>query len=240
MNTVVKTESGQVLDMIGSALVSKDIDVEKMERLFDLHERFMKQQKEAEFNAAMNAVQGEVPAIMRNCENNHTRSRYANMEAVNKAVVPCYQKEGLSLSFGTEETESKDVIRIVCDVLHRNGHSKRYTYDSPLDGAGAQGKANKTPTQAAGSAITYGRRYLTAMIFNLTIGDDDDGNGNRVVKDTINEEQIKQIDTLLDKWGGNYKNFCAHFGVSHHHDLLKVRFGEVVSVLEKKIAEKEQ
>ena len=33
-----------------------------------------------------------------------------------------------------------------------------------------------TKTHAAGSALTYGQRYLLKMIFNIAIGSDDDGN----------------------------------------------------------------
>lgn len=45
----------------------------------------------------------------------------------------------------------------------------------PADGKGAKGGDVMTKTHAAGSAMSYGQRYLLKMIFNLAVGDDDDG-----------------------------------------------------------------
>jgi hypothetical protein len=47
----------------------------------------------------------------------------------------------------------------------------------PADGKGARGNDVMTKTHATGAAITYGKRYLLGMIFNLAVTRDDDGNG---------------------------------------------------------------
>lgn len=61
---------------------------------------------------------------------------------------------------------------------HVGGHCKRYEGDFPLYKAGAKGNDNKTAIQATGSTFSYARRYLTYLIFNLTVADEDtDGNG---------------------------------------------------------------
>jgi hypothetical protein len=46
----------------------------------------------------------------------------------------------------------------------------------PIDTKGARGGDVMTRTHATGSAYTYGKRYLLIGMFNLAIGDDDDGN----------------------------------------------------------------
>src|SRR5690606_15862485 len=47
----------------------------------------------------------------------------------------------------------------------------------PADGKGAKGGDVMTKTHAAGSAMSYGQRYLLKLIFNVAIGEnDDDGN----------------------------------------------------------------
>jgi hypothetical protein len=49
----------------------------------------------------------------------------------------------------------------------------------PADGKGARGNDVMTKTHAAGSAMSYGMRYLLKLIFNVAVGVDldDDGNG---------------------------------------------------------------
>ena len=72
-------------------------------------------------------------------------------------------------------------------------------------------------THAGGSALSYAKRYLLLMIFNVTIGDpgrasDDDGNsagGNN----TITDKQAAELIKLLDDAGGDKRKFCEAMGV---------------------------
>ena len=68
-------------------------------------------------------------------------------------------------------------MRVLCYVSHSAGHTRTYQCDMPSDGKGAKGNDVMTKTHAAGSAASYGMRYLLKMIFNIAIGEDDtDGN----------------------------------------------------------------
>src|SRR5690606_25050529 len=91
-------------------------------------------------------------------------------------IVPVYTSHGLALSFDTADSPLEGHVRVVCRVTHTGGHAQVYTHDNPLDLTGIGGKVNKTATHGRGSAITYARRYLTLLIFNLRTGQDDDGN----------------------------------------------------------------
>src|SRR6202030_1307723 len=79
-------------------------------------------------------------------------------------------------TFDTDDAPLPEHVRIICDVSHPDGHSRRYHLDMPVDGKGARGGDVMTKTHAMGSGITYGKRYLLGMIFNLAIVKDDDGN----------------------------------------------------------------
>jgi hypothetical protein len=59
---------------------------------------------------------------------------------------------------------------------HVSGATRRYQIDMPIDTKGARGGDVMTRTHATGSAFSYGKRYLLIGMFNLAIGDDDDGN----------------------------------------------------------------
>lgn len=185
-NAIQKTEQvGQVVSIndsaalmtaVARAAADPHVDVEKMERLFAMHERMADRQAEQAYADAMTAAQRAMPMIGKDRQNTQTNSSYATLDKINQRIAPIYTAEGFSLSFDTDASPLPGHVRVVCRVLHSGGHSKTYNYDSPLDDAGIAGKINKTPTHARGSAITYGRRYLTLMIFNLATGEDDDGN----------------------------------------------------------------
>ena len=63
---------------------------------------------------------------------------------------------------------------------HKDGDVRRYFVDLQGDSAGAKGTSNKTPIQGVASSISFGRRILKILMFDLTIvGDDKDGNRAR-------------------------------------------------------------
>ena len=87
-------------------------------------------------------------------------------------------------------------MRVTCTLAHVDGHARVYTVDLPADGIGAKGGAVMTRTHAAGSAMTYGRRYLLQLMFNLATGDDDDGNGaGSRTAEFLTPEQIDHLRT---------------------------------------------
>lgn len=184
MNAVVTTipqqAAGQQLaplqQALEQALMLPDQGVERLERMWEMHKEMQDRDAKRIYADAMKACQKEMPAIKKRGKNKQTNSKYALLEDINRLITPIYTRHGFSLSFGTVRSELEDHVGIVCDVMHEAGYSKTYTYDAPIDNVGIKGEKNKTRTHGRGSAISYGRRYLILMIFNLTIGDDDDGN----------------------------------------------------------------
>ena len=184
------------LDVICRVASDPATDVDKVERFLEMQYREMERQAAQHFAADLAECQANMPAIHAAESNDHTRSRYANLEAINKQIIPVYTKHGFSLSFGTEPSTKENHIVITCTVRHKFGHSVPYHYEMPYDLTGPSGNVNKTAVHASGSAISYGRRYLTNMIFNLTISaEDDDGNaaGNYVAEPTVTAGTILEI-----------------------------------------------
>lgn len=175
--------TGSLVNVVALAIKDKDIDVEKMERLFALQERLLAKQSEAEFTIAMKSVQSEMPYVKRDARNSSTNSSYVRLDTLIKAVVPVYTRHGFTLSFGTADCPIADHYRVTCECRHAGGHVTRYQADVPRDDLGPKGMPSKTKTHGFGSALTYGRRYLTLLIFNVNTGDDDDGNAAGGIKD---------------------------------------------------------
>src|SRR6185369_1578137 len=111
MNAVVQKQQTEMpgmpavslLEVISRAASDPNVDAEKMEKLWHLHERISARQAEIAFNTAMNACQIEMPAVLRNKINTEKSARYADLEQLDKISRPIYTKHGFSLSFGTAD-----------------------------------------------------------------------------------------------------------------------------------------
>ena len=171
----VESKSTAIINVIERAAFDPNIDVDKMERLLNMQERIMAKESESTFNAAMNQAQAGVKQVSADARNDQTRSDYATYSALDKAIRPIYISNGFSLSFGTEDSPMESCVRVICHVSHIGGYSRKYHIDMPADGKGAKGGDVMTKTHATGAATQYGMRYLLKMIFNVAIGDDDDG-----------------------------------------------------------------
>ena len=186
----VGTGSGSLLQAITQAVSLHHVDLDKVERLYAMHKEVREQEAKAAFFDAMARAQSRIQPVVRNRDNDHTRSTYADIAAVCDAIVPLYTSEGLAVSFDTVTKDETDPIaageyRTVAIVTHRQGHQREYHIDLALDDAGAQGTKNKTKVQAKGSTTSYGRRYLLLMIFNVSTKDDDDGNAGKGKKPEV-------------------------------------------------------
>lgn len=174
----IAASEGTLLGLIAKAASDPAVDIDKMDRLLQMHERMKAQQAEQSFNAALNRAQSRAGRVEPNQKNNQTNSRYADYAALDRVLRPVYTSEGFSLSFDTAPEPLEGCIRVLCHVSHIDGHSRTYQADMPVDGKGAKGNDVMTKTHATGSGMSYGMRYLLKMIFNVAIGEtDDDGNG---------------------------------------------------------------
>lgn len=178
MNAVVTTEqpADSMMSMIERAARDPAVDIDKLERLFALRERMVAEEKKTAYNAAMSIVQAKIKPVYRDAMNQSTNSAYARLESISDAITPIYTAEGFALSFDTGDSPKADHIRIICEVMHSAGHSALKHFDLALDNVGIKGNPNKTAIQASGSTISYGRRYLKLMVFDVVLtNEDNDG-----------------------------------------------------------------
>jgi hypothetical protein len=100
------------------------------------------------------------------------------LDDVIEVAKPIYTKHGFSVVFSEGKADTDGDIRICADVLHKDGHERSYHHDLALDDKGIKGSVNKTKIHGKASSISYGRRYLMCMIWNIPTPDND-GNGNK-------------------------------------------------------------
>lgn len=177
MALVPKAESDSLVLMFERLATNPAVDVEKLERLIQMQERIMDRNARAAFDAAFAEMQSEIPEISEKGEilsrSGGVQSTYARNEDIQRALRPILKKFGFALSFRTEWPDEKHV-RIVGILSHRDGHSRESQFLSQADNSGS-----KNDVQALGSAVSYGHRYTTKDLLNITSrGEDDDAEGS--------------------------------------------------------------
>lgn len=152
-------------------------NIEKMRAILEMQMELKRDDSRVAYSAAMRAAQSEMMPVVRNAENSHTRSKYAKLEHIDHEVRPIYTKHGFSLSFDSRK-EADGTITMLVDVSHDGGHTVTRQLNGGIDISGAKGTANKTEIQGVGSSVSYLKRQLVCMVFNIVLKDkDDDGCG---------------------------------------------------------------
>ena len=197
VSVVDDSQANSFLSMVAALAANPEVDVAKIQQIVDIQEHILDRNAEQSFNAAMVKAQHAMPVVMKDKLNTQTQSKYSSYEAILKAAKPAYTAHGLSVMFYEGDTTKEGEIRIMADIMHEDGCVKTRFIDVPLDATGIAGKVNKTGTHAKGSSVSYGRSYLIRMIFNISTGEDDDGNG--AGSQYITEEQAMDLAALIDE-----------------------------------------
>lgn len=218
------TQGDAFLAMIERAARDPQTDIDKMERLFAMSERVRARDAETAFNAAMAAAQAELLPVARNKSNDQTKSKYADLAAIADAAMPIIHKHGFGITCSEFRSDREDHLGVACKVTHAAGHSERHEFHIPWDGAGLKGNANKTPTHAYGSTMSYGRRYATCNVFNIATKDDDGNGANKTTAapERITEEQLANLNKLLQQTpepAANVQITLQRFKVDNLSDL---------------------
>jgi ERF superfamily len=195
--------------------ISNGAGMEVVDRILAQQREMIDYNDRLRFHDALRRIQDKLKTIPKRGWNPDTKSHYALAQDVDAGINSLLQEEGMVLSFEPRPSDKAEEVFIV-GTLSLGAYSKEYPLPMPADGKGAKGGGVMSRTHATGSAITYGKRYLKDMIFNLSFRErDDDGNaagGSReVMPDTAVEEWIDalreapDIDSLksvfADCWG---------------------------------------
>jgi len=155
--------------------------IEKAQAAMQLAVEQQKRVAERAFVFDLNAMQMELTQILRDKPNPAFHSKYASLEAIDKAARPIYTKYGFSITYGTAPSSRDGWVQVTCRLAHRSGHSEVNCLEGPVSTEGARGgRIGATPIQAVGIAVSYLRRYLLQLTLNLVTAsdvEDNDGNG---------------------------------------------------------------
>ena len=131
---------------------------------------------------ALSKAQGEMPAAVRDAENTHLRNRYATLGSVISTASPILARHGLSFIQMPSEAES-GFITLTTRILHESGEWIEGTMQAAVP------PSKLSEVQAAGSVISYLRRYALASALGIVTGDDDGNGGQQAAQATSKPAQ---------------------------------------------------
>lgn len=240
--TVAVIESKTIIvrtpnEMISEAL-AKGQNLETLKELLALRKDFEANEARKVFASSFATVQSKITAVTKNKSNPQTHSKYADLNDILVSAKPVYTQEGFSVIFYEGDTTVEGCVRIYADVLHRAGHKETYHYDMPLDGVGIQGNPNMTKIHAKASSVSYGRRYLMCMIWNIPT-QDNDAQGIGKIEEYIGDKELNILrDNFIDL-NISEKKFCEYMKIENLEKMVKSDYPKALAAINAKRKQKE-
>lgn len=236
-NQVVKAESKAItpMDMLHMA-VSQGADLDKLEKLMALQERWEASEAKKAYVVAMNAFKADPPTIYKTKNVSYIGVSYnhALLEDAAELIGSAMTKHGLSFRWDCEQMEG-GLVRVTCIITHILGHSERTALQAGIDLSG-----KKNNIQALGSTVSYLERYTLFAATGMAskdMGMDDDGKGSEGIK-YIDEGQAKIIRTKLALSGSSEGNLLNHFKAESIDKFPLQAYKEAISLIDQRIANK--
>lgn len=200
-NEIVKTEATSPAKLLELA-ISKDVDIDKLQKLMDLQERWDEKQAKKSFLAAMSKFQSECPELTKSkvVAFGQTKYSYIPLGEISKQIKTVLRDSGLSYRW---ETQENGKISITCIVSHADGHSESNTMTAEKDASGS-----KNSIQQIGSTMTYLQRYTLIGALGISSADQDvDAEQPKKEAIKLNEEKSG---ILLKKAMGEIDEYTDH------------------------------
>lgn len=221
------------MDMLNQA-VSQNANIDVLEKLMELNERWEAAQARKAFDEAMAAAKAEIPVINKNrvvdftSPKGRTHYRHEDLAEVARTVNPILGKHGLSYRFRTSSA-ANEPVSVTCIVSHRLGYFEENTLTAGRDESG-----NKNSIQAVGSTLTYLQRMTLKAALGLAASEDDDGGAAGASSATVSDEQVEALQSLIVGVAADIPKFLAYFRIGHISELPASQYGRAVKALEAK------
>jgi hypothetical protein len=160
-----------MLAVLANAASDPKCEPAKMRELYAIHKEMAQDQAKIEFVHDFAALQDEnlhinakgkiiIPAKDGKIGQ---ETPYAKFNDINKAIKPLLQKHGFTLSFETEPSTDASRLIVKGILAHKGGHQRTTAFPLPVENSGS-----KNNVQGWGSSMSYGKRYCTIALLNLT------------------------------------------------------------------------
>lgn len=242
MNAQMQTVDGIVEEptaMVASATtpahllamaVSQGADLDRLERLMALQERWEAGEARKAFTVAMTAFKAETIEVLKRklvkfeTRTGETTYMHAELSDVVEAVTPGLAKNQLSHRWDIRQEPGS--VTVDCILTHAAGHSERITMSAAPDDSGGKNKI-----QMIASTVTYLERYtLLAITGVATKGMDDDGRASEAPEGAPSEmteaEQVARRKAAHDAAHGRHSESITFIKERLAAGDLKAAVGE--------------
>lgn len=219
MAEMPRTESNAIMALIERAATSNDIDVDKLDKLLSVKERWDAQQAKREFDSAMSLFHSKAPTIERKAKGHN--GKYAKLHHAIETIQPIMRECGLSHSWRT--TQNDNLVTVTCIVTHVGGHSEQTSLSSAPDTSGG-----KNSIQAIASAVSYLERYTLFAILGLASAEFDDDGQRTSAGPTISDEQLVELRDELDAAGRTEADYLRFAKLNSLDELPAKNFAAAV------------
>lgn len=180
--------------------------------------------------AALAKAQTEMGKALKQSNNPHFKSKYADLGNVMDACLPALNAAGIAVIQPTGEDDHGRFVETV--LIHESGESLNCRVPLIL---------NKNDMQGFGSAVTYARRYGLMAMAGIAPEDDD---GNAAAKaapkpeapKSISADQFREIQALIETTNTDEAKFCQFMNVTELHGMNAKQAADAIAMLKKKQA----
>lgn len=212
--------------------IEQNADMEKLQKLMDLQERWEANQARKAFDAAISAAKSEIKPIIKNREvdftsqKGRTRYDYEDLAQIAEHVDPILSRYGLSYRHRSKQDGKK--LSITCIVSHRDGHFEETTLSADNDDTG-----NKNNIQGIGSTATFLQRYTLKLALGLAAAKDDDAR-TASQHPRITADQALNVRALMGEVKADEAKFLRYLKVDSIENIPAQALKHAISALEAK------
>lgn len=225
----------QIIDKISQTpnLTLESIVV--LERLVALQERREAQTRKELFEAALLRVQRAAPRILQNGLMDRGPGKgqipYAKREDIDGVMRPIYQAEGFTVTWDGPATADGSKIDVT-GTFTCCGHTEVKHWICGADSSGG-----KTGPQAVSSTISYGKRQISKMVWDIIEEGLDKNGARRVDVKSITQDQADDIRTRMNdlaqsKPGILLSKLCQKYGINRPEDLKMSQVSDAIADVE--------
>jgi hypothetical protein len=222
---------GQAPNQLMALAIEKgNVDLDKLEKLMLLQERWEENQARKAYSVAMTAFKADPPDIGKDKHVKFSTSKgpmeykHATLGNVTDKINSSLSQHGLSAGWKTKQ--EGNTVTVTCIISHAMGHSEQTSLTASLDESGG-----KNIIQALGSTISYLERYTILALTGLATREmDDDGKATQEVE-YISDQQISTITDMVNSKNIDLTKFLAYMGVEYIDKIQGKDFNKAMTSL---------
>jgi hypothetical protein len=181
---------------------------------------------------ALASAQINMGKALKQANNPHFRSKYADLGSVMDACLPALNEHGIAV---IQPTGEDDTGRFVETIMIHGESGEQLSCRVPLI-------VSKNDMQGYGSAVTYARRYGLMAMAGIAPEDDD---GNAAAKAApkqeppkpISADQFQEMNDLIFDTETDEAKFCAYWKVDELTQMNAKQAADAIAMLKKKKAQ---